>query len=81
MRRGAEQVRERLHGALGEGREAADGRLKGGVARRLVLGLERGIVGQPATQRPLRDAAASRGLPDRGLGRSARIAWSRTAAV
>ena len=44
----AEQVRERVDGAHREGRDPAEGRLEGRVARRLVLGLERSIVGQPA---------------------------------
>ena len=38
------------------------------MARRLVLGLERGILGQPAAQRRLPHAAAGRGLHDRRLG-------------
>ena len=41
---------------------------EGGVPRRLELGLERGVVGQPAAQRPLPNAAAGGGLPDRRLG-------------
>ena len=68
MRRVAEQVGERLDGARRQRRDAAEGRLEGGVARRLVLGLERGILGQPAAQRPLPNAAARGGVPDRRLG-------------
>ena len=64
----AEQVGERLNGAHREGRDPADGRLEGGVAGRLELGLERGVLGQPAAQRGLPHGDAGRGLPDRRLG-------------
>ena len=54
--------------------------LEGGAARRLVLGLERGVVGQPAVQRlsPMPQRAAASTIV--GADRSARIACSRTAA-
>ena len=77
----AEQVGERVDGAHGEGRDPAEGRLEGGVACRLELGLE---TGSSASQRrsvfsPTPQRAAAFAIV--GSDKSARTACSRTAAV
>ena len=77
----AEQIGECLDGAHREGRDPAEGRLEGGVARRLVLGLERAssVSQRRSVFSPMPQRAAA--LPIVGSDRSATIACSRTAAV
>ena len=65
---GPEQIGERLNGAPREGRNPADRRLEGRVTGGLERRLERGIVGQPAVERLVRNPAPGGGLPEARLG-------------